>query len=647
MRYCSCLLGWLVILTAASAVAAAPAAPGESKLQRRLALAEKFVAASDKYLHHSKLRRGMTGYGLTVLEGVKIEKFNVTVVSVMRNWIGPRQDIVLCRLSGLGLAKTGIISGMSGSPIYIKDPADGKHKLIGALAYGWRYQKEPMTGIQPIVQMLAIQGVPLGDDAKKAPTARPAGKAVGAAVVDPDFVRAVLNPKKIDFTSLARPRRRRASGPAGATEPRLAPLSTPMMLSGASPATLTLARKLLAGADMVPLQAGGVGAAEAKAVAGVKFAPGASISIPIVTGDMDAAAVGTVTEVIGDHVLALGHSMDAEGVVEMPMATAYIHAPIASIYSSFKLGATLKITGGLFSDEYTGVVGQVGRKVKMIPCTVTVKRGDSVAKYNYRIVRHRWLTMLGAQMVLGQSVFANRDIPIRHTVEHIINIDFDKLGPYRAANISSGGGTYAASSDLSRPLVALANTTLGEPVFPKSIAITVTVRSEQTTADIIGVKLDRNSYKPGEKVTGKVTLRPFRAKRVTKDIAFELPADLPDGKYKLTVCGSYAAVTARESEMPHRFRAKTVAELYRAVQEVVADRSDRLYLRLPLPARGLAVDKQEIEHAPASMVELLKGAAPMDSSSYRRSKVVSIPVGMVVQGSVSAGFVVEKDPPRK
>ena len=639
MRTRLVLLAWLLTLVLIPSALWAGADRGE-----RIAQAAKFMAASDRYLHHDKLARGMTGYGLTVLRGMKIEKFDVEVISVMRQW-GPQQDVILCKLSGLGLEKTGVISGMSGSPIYIKDPADGKAKLIGALAYGWRYSKEPLTGVQPIVQMLAVRGVPLGGD-KPVEADKPAG-AAGRAELDEDFVRAVLDPRKIDFTTFAWPRRRSRRAAAVEDPSALRPLAIPMMVSGASSRAMTLAGELFAGGDLVPLRAGGASAVEARAGAGAKLEPGSAVSVPMISGDMDSAAIGTVTEVIGDRVLAFGHSMYAEGPVRMPMATAYIHAAVPSTYSSFKLGATLEVAGALTQDEKTGVLGRIGAVAEMIPLTVTVDWPSGRRQFNYRLIRHRWLTALTARLALADSVTGQRDIPDRNTIEYAVDIDFEKFGRYHAANVSSYMDLADVTSDMSRPLAALMNTGLGSPAFPRSIDVKIKVKPVQTTADILNVALARNLYKPGEKVTGTVTLRPFRAERVTVAVALELPVDLPDGKYKLTVCDSYQAALAREKELPQRFRARTVRQLFDAFKDVVKGRADRLYVRLPLPAGGLAVDKDELEHLPASMAELLKRAAPMDTLVYRRSKVVTVPAGHVVKGSATAEFVVRKQPDRE
>ncbi len=611
-------------------------------IDARLRKAEAFVAKSDKYLHQSKLRRGMTGYGLTVLTGTKIEKFDVIVISVMHNF-SPHHDVILCRVSGLGLEKSGIIQGMSGSPIYIKDPTDGKHKMIGALAYGWSFQKDTICGIQPISQMLAIQGIGLPGDKPAAKLKSTAGTDGGK--LDEDFARAVLTTKKIDFSTLALPKRRARTASPGS--PRLVPLSTPITASGAGRRTIELAEKLFAGTGLIPMQGGSVGGAEAKASGKTKLAPGSSVSIPLITGDLDWTGVGTVTEVIGDRVLAFGHPMFGEGPVQMPMGTAYVHTVISSMRTSFKLGSMLKITGTLTHDEYTGISGQVGKKAEMIPVNVTCIWPTGEQKFRYNILRHRIITPLLSEITVFQSVYANRDLPPRHTIAYAIDIDYEKFGKYHAANFSSNNDIYGVVSDLSRPMAAMTRTPLGKPVFPKSVDVTITIRPVQKTASVLSVKLDRNVYKPGEKVTGLVTLKPFRAERVTGAVSLTLPKDLPDGKYTLTVCDASDVASARQQEMPHRFRPKNVKQLFAALKNVVEPKADKLYVRLPLPDGGLAVKKNELEHLPASMAELLSRETAIDTVAYRRSKVVSFQTDYIIAGSASAGFTVRKHPRRE
>jgi hypothetical protein len=251
-----------------------------------------------------------------------------------------------------------------------------------------------------------------------------------------------------------------------------------------------------------------------------------------------------------------------------------------------------------------------------------------------------------ASLLVADSVYSYRDLPERHTLEYAVEVEFEQLGKYRADNRTSTSYEMPARSDLTRPLAAMMNTPLGKPVFPKRIDVTVTVRKQQTTATILALELDRNVYKPGQDVKGKVTLRPFRSGRVTKDVSIRLPEDLPDGQYALTVSNGMGALTALQKEMPHRFTPRTVEQLLEAVREVARPRMDHLYVHLPLGHGGLAVKKNELEHLPASLAEILVQAAPVDSKPYQRSKVVDFPSEYVLAGSAQASFTVEKRPRR-
>ena len=214
---------------AACAEQPAPGVSGDSAL----AAAERYVRKSDRYLHHSRLRRGMKGYGLTVMSGVRIARFDVEIISVVEGW-GPHQDVILARLSGkdvggVNIAVSGIISGMSGSPVYVQDPADGKYKIIGAVSYGWYAQKEAQCGLQPITQMIAVAGF-LSTGEEKDNKGKEGVVAAGAGARAPrEYLAAVLNPRKADFSKMFRPARPALSGPP-ARASRLTPLAMPLMI---------------------------------------------------------------------------------------------------------------------------------------------------------------------------------------------------------------------------------------------------------------------------------------------------------------------------------------------------------------------------------------------------------------------------------
>ena len=642
------LAGWLAI----GAAAASPRSSGGGR-DDRLDAARRFVEKSDRYLHHDKLRRGMEGYGLTVLAGSKIVRFKATIVSVLTRW-GPHQDVIIAKLSGQNLEKTGIVSGMSGSPVYMRDGADGKDKLIGAIAYGWRAQKEPLCGIQPITQMLAAGeyykklGKASKADARSSaavPGGLPARPATGRRLED--FLATVLDPRKIDFVALECSRRAARPARPPLAAPSLVPLTTPLMVSGTSRRGLAELSRCLEPMGIVPVASGGVGAAEAKAAGKIKLEPGAALAVPLVVGDADYAAVGTVTEVVGDHVLAFGHSFYAEGDVELPIGPAYVHTVVSGLMSSFKLSSGLDVAGTLKRDENVGVGGLIGPVPPMIPMNVTIEWTNQKRKqsFRYRLCKHRRLTVVAARSMLYDIAWGWHELPEQHTVRYTVAVDFGRLGKYRSSNIAAGSDVYPVLSDLTRPIYGLMDNPLAKPVAPRRIDVSIRVAKGDLSANMLAFKLDGEVYRPGETVAGTLTIRPFRKPRKTLPVRFKLPDDLPEGAYTLTVCDATSAVSLLRSEMPHKFFARTTQELFDAIQRVVEPPASQLYLRLPLPdGGGLALAQRELPDLPQSKATILSQAGMLDTRSFSRSIVRTLKTDRLITGSASARFRVEREP---
>jgi len=644
---------WVLLCILLAGRGQASAAPGS--MDERLAAAKRLVLGSDKYLYHLKLRRGMTGYGLTVMAGTKISRFNVEIVSVMTDF-GPHQDVILAKLSGLGLKKSGIIAGMSGSPCYIRQ--DGKDKLIGAVAYGWLGQKEPLCGIQPIVQMLAVADLPGVTRPTTQPATQPAtdGSASpgrGPAMGRNALIRAVLDPRKLDFSRLVMPpfSARSRIGLAGSATPRLAPLAIPLSISGSGRAVALLGDALVP-AGIVPLQAGGLPAAQARAVKTAKLVPGGAIAVSLVTGDANYSAVGTVTDIIGGRLLAFGHSFQAQGQTKLPIGPAYVNTIVSTLMRSFKLASGLKVTGTLDRDERVGIAGQLGVVPAMIPMTVQVKWADLPTPaehyrqvYSYKVVNHRWLTPLMVALLSEDAVWEWRSPPEEHTVRHWVQIDFKGLGRYEASNVTSGQAMSSAVSDAVRPVVAMLNNPFAKPPEITRIAVRLEIDKGTLAAEINDFKLDGRIYKPGDTVTGKLTVTPFRAKRQHLPVSFKLPADLHDGSYTLTACDYIQAEAAMQRDNPQKFQPRTVKQLFEAVQLAVKYKGNRLYLRLPLKrGGGLTIRHEELPDLPGSKTAILTQAKTLDTDPFTASLVRSVPSRYVLRGSASASFEVQTIP---
>jgi hypothetical protein len=613
------------------------------QVDTRLKAAEKYVAASDRYLHHNFLKRGMKGYGLTVMAGIKPVRFEAEIVSVVSRF-GPHLDVILARLKGLKLEKSMIISGMSGSPVFMKDPKDGKFKMVGAVAYGWSGQNEPLCGIQPITQMLAAGDfIPVaGKD-----TTKTKGKPVSPnslAAAGRGFLKDALSVKKIDFTSRSLTPRGPQNQSTNAPAPMTA-LSTPVMVSGISSRSFSRARRMMKPFGMIPMQSGGPGAAERAACKDAKLIPGGGISVALATGDADLTAVGTVTDVVGDKVMAFGHSFFGAGATELPMGPAYIHTVISGRFSSFKMGSSLKMTGTITRDEVTAVAGQIGRKTKMIPMKVLVDWTADKRKqaFNYKVARHRFMTPMIVSMLLGDAAWGWRQLPERHHVSYSVTVDFGKLGKYHSSNMSSGSDIFWASSDLDRAIYSMMRNPYGP--IPNILGIDVSIKIEpgEIDARIIDFRLDSDTYGPGETLTGVLTLERPRKARATMPVKFKLPDDLPEGQHTLQVSDWIAAASADMQEQPHKYDPKTTAQLLASIQRSVLLQGNVLYMRLPLSdGGGIVLDKKELPDLPASKAAMITQAKLLDTKTFTRSLLRKTKVSYVLSGSDTVSFKVTK-----
>ena len=617
----------------ATAPASLPADPDPA-----LTAATARVESSDRYLHHSRLRAGMTGYGLTVMSGTVPVRFDVEILAVMSRW-SAHQDVILARLSGPQVERTGVAAGMSGSPVYVRDDRDGRDKLIGAVAYAFYASKEPICGIQPITQMLTVQQRAARPESPAAVEAGASDRASRAMLA------AALDPHRTDLPQLLWQACAERLQPASASG-GLAPLATPLMITGLSDRTLRQMRDGLTAAGLLPVQAGTASSASSDQPP-APLVPGGVLSVVVMTGDIDLSAIGTVTDVDGDRLLAFGHAFLAEGDAEFPIGPGYVHTVVPSLLTSFKLASGGPVTGALVRDEQVGVLGLIGRPATLIPMTVSVDWPDRSIHQTFRfgLARHRLLTPLAALVGLTESVQSWRELPELHTVRHSMTVDFGDLGTYQAVNVAAGAGLGQATADLIRPLVTLLDNPLGPPAAVRSIDVQVTVESADRSAEIVDLKLDGRFYRPGETVTGSVTLKPFRQARCTVPVRLDLPADLPDGTYTLTACDGLTATDDMITEMPQRFDPRTVPELLAALKRLNECPGDRLYLRLPRDEQHLAVGTSELPDLPDSRKDILSQAAlPADATSFIRSQVTSVPSRYVLMGSASAEFDVQQDP---
>lgn len=601
-----------------------------------------------RYMFVDEIRPGMKGYGKTVLSGTEIQIFEVEIISIMRNAWNARQDVILVRCSGLNLEHSGIIGGMSGSPCYIEDE-QGRARMIGAVAFGWMFNKDPICGVQPIEQMLDVLKV--RDPAVDGPASSPTKGADGSNATPPADGRfggkvslseiagrsmRELLPEDSRFAifneSIRKGMARRA-----ATDPadRLGPLMTPVMMSGVRPETISRLREPFASRGLTPVTSGAAGAIPGLVddAGAVKLEPGSAICVPLLTGDLQIEALGTCTEVVDDRVLGFGHAFFGEGSVKLPMATGMVHTVIPSVMRSNKVGASLQTVGTLWGDESTAISGSVGSRVDMIPMEVEVIDVRGERTYRYNLVQEWFFTPMLLSVAAQESMFSHNAPPRFHTVRYTVETEYKGLGSFLTENISSQDQGFSAVVDAMLPVRMMLNSPFGEAELERA-RLKIRIEEGASTGTLVDMLIPKTKYKPGETIVFKTRWHHERQKPVFSDAqyTFTLPEDLPDGTYGIIVGPAATRVRALQAEKPHLFDTRSLEEILEGLNMIGSFRQDRLYISMAKPGEGVAYRKLEMPDLPSHRRKILLQNKPSDMHVFTEAHVEEHPLDFVPRG---------------
>jgi hypothetical protein len=603
-----------------------------------------------RHMRVSEVRPGMKGYGLSVFLGTKIERFDVEVISILKNF-NPKTDVILIKFSGDNLEHDLAIAGMSGSPIYLYDDT-GKPKMVGAFAYGWSLQKDPIAGVQPIEYMLKLpesSGAPAsqptdGTAMKDLPLrhVEPSGKVVRSArwslsdtVLLPGMKSAPASYPLAEWGRLT-PNPKMFS--AGDDASRLQPLATPLMVGGLSPRVLEQMEPLFRAYGLMPLQAGGGGSGDTSSQ--VPIEPGSVLGVPLVEGDVDMSAIGTCTEVIGNHVLAFGHSFNSEGKVSLPLAGGSIQGIVANLSSSFKLGSLTQTRGTLQNDQTVGIAGELGAVPQSVPVELHVKYtdGSEDQTYHFTTALHSKMTPL----LVATAITGAKEMPENHTVNYDLKLEFDKGKMIHIDNSAVNISAADLFNEVGVPLTAAAENPFS-PIMVKKITGNITVSPTAMEGQILYANVPRSRYRPGETVTAYVTYRPFRSGEMMIPVSMEMPRDLPDGTYQLTISDWQKYFTDERTAEPFKFTAETVDQVFDVLQDFASIRHVALYLRLLRQPDGIALGHTAMPKLPSSRRQILIGAGRSDTTQYVSSAIKVVPTDRVMTGSADFEITIDKN----
>ena len=559
-----------------------------------LALLVVAVPAAPPYYPVDQLKPGMVATGFTVFEGTQVEEFKVHILGVMHNVIGPRRDLILARLEGGPLAQTGVIAGMSGSPVYI----DGQ--LIGAVSYSLgAFSKEPLAGITPISEMIEAAAL----DAPRPPALRARLETPVTRESLADALRASLSWTR-PFADRPGDVQILGSGVNGQIATMLRPIATPLNMGGFDPQVSDLLAATFREYGFSPVAGAAAGAADIPGEAGAALKPGDAVGVSLVSGDFNIGATGTVTEVVGNQVYAFGHPFFNLGPIQFPMTRAHVHALLPSMTSSMKIATTGEVIGSVQQDRATTIAGLLGAAPATIPVKVSLESDRGYKKtFEFRVVSDQ----LFAPLFTYASILSTLTSYERETGAATFNVkgtmNVKAHGEIAIEDLFSGDrASMSTAASVMAPLTFLLGNDF-EPLEIQAVDLTIQSTEQPRTATIERVWLDGAQARAGRTVPLKVLMRTYRGEEVVRTVPIDIPANATGTLSVMVSDGSRLAQWERR-EVRQPTEPRSVPQLMRALNTV--RKNNRLYVRLLASDAGAVISGEPLSSLPPSVLGVLE-----------------------------------------
>ena len=552
------------------------------------------------------IKIGMRGEALTVFSGTKPEKMNVEVLGVLRNMSGPKGDVILVRLHGDKPEYTGVVAGMSGSPVYI----DGK--LIGALAYRiGEMSKEPIAGVTPIESMLEIS------EYDKTP-----GSDIQLAKAKPSTPTQTGGPGEP------------ADLPVQSLTTYLKPIDTPLVFNGFTEEALRLFAPQFAQAGIMPVMGAG---SSSDVKQPEPITAGSSVGAVLVRGDMDIAATCTVTYADAEHLLACGHPFLNFGEVEMPMTKSQVLATLPSPLNAFKIANTTETVGSFVQDRKSGILGRFGKEPQMIPVTLNVTAKGRTRTLHFEVLNNARMTpvaMMASVYNAVQGTNAYGEDITFHVAGSIDVAGFPKITLDNMYAPQDGAATPAGVQ------VAMAVGDRFNRIFDnpyqkadvEGVNLNVSLLDDRRAAKLESARTDLIEARPGDTVNVETVLRPYRGEAIVRTIPVKIPTSAPKGNLRSLV--SDGDTLDRISRMGSGFGKKY--DLGSTISMLNQEHSNsRVYVSLLENSPQATVGDNVMPVLPGSVMNVMQGMrSTQDMTVLGESRVseASSPMDYVVTG---------------
>lgn len=585
-------------------------------------LALATAARAGDFVGLEELEAGDRCVGRTVFAGSEIDSFDLVILGVVRA-TSPGGAVILARAEDERLEATGILQGMSGSPVY----RDGR--LLGAVAGTWPFAEEPIAAITPIGEML-----PALDALDRAPQeGGGGGRAIrGSDLIPPGEERSSRIQWVARTAGLAE-----AGGPA-AVDPALgafagrevARLGIPLAVSSGDARLLSRLSGILGPSGLVPV-AGPAGVGD---VVAAPLEPGSAVGIQLVGGDVSVAAVGTATLVEDGRVLAFGHPLFNSGSIEMPMIGAYVHALMPLQTASFKYASATDVIGAVLVDKRRAVAGRLGDAAPTVPLRVIVRTAGvpDATHYSFDVVRSRAITSFFSGMALADAVSeAAKGVGAASVTFRAVVSTLSESIEYENFFVTEDP-TFRTAGELGTLLDVIYDNAL-EEIDPTEVAVDVTIEEGLRRTEITRVEAGRSIYRPGDTVRVALTLRDWQGPDSTMVIDLALPGSLPDGDVRLRVGGASSFHEWEAERLGEGLRPRTYAQLLDLI-----DRSrpgNTVVAQIVAPGPGISLSGSEMRGIPRRVALVLATSATSGAVDPTEGVVVAeraLPLESEVQG---------------
>ncbi len=485
------------------------------------------------FLPFSSVSKGMKGFGITRWNNNEVKKFEVEIIGVLKNV--PGSGVIIAKINDDEIKNTGIVAGMSGSPVYVSN------KIIGAIAFTWGFLKEPFIGITPIEDLFLLQ----------------------------NYMKNYINTSG-DLKYI-----------------------TPILLSGVSSTTKELLKNKFKDKNVLfidSFSAFNVSKVNFGSVSNT-FKPGDGIGISLVSGDMEITAIGTVTYVEGNKIFGLGHPVFFSGKTSIPISDVEIITVIPKQDLSFKIGIPKSIVGSMEFDGSSGIFAILGKEAPTINVSVNV---DNKNFYNYSIAKDSVLSRYLASAVITESILRTKGISGEGNIELSCSVSFNLEGVDKEFILSFkdiipiynlGIGYGLSVSDVSSILDFI----MYNPLFKASInKIHVSVNTKPLDVGFITFVIpSKVTVSPNEEIKITVGVKKFRGEMVTREFTVKIPSWVSNGtKISIGVMNKATRVIQRLNNFPESMVFDTYEKLYKFISEDL--RVDKMVLYLEIPGISYA-----------------------------------------------------------